>query len=212
MHSLLVCIALVIGMNVAMPLSIEFPSITLDYSPTSSPAMFNNTILPIAPFSTSTTSMTITIDPNLFPSTTTVNISTNTSRQTPSHGYGYCGSNSSYCGTNCMSNFGVCGFNASQPYYSISYAPLSTSISSNDGTGAAGIVTDDFDQSASSTTMFSYAPESSGSVMATAAAIATEISFEPLDATYTAVKSTWAAGSYADASATTVTVLKKVDC
>ncbi|KAH0143211.1 hypothetical protein KCU67_g13669, partial [Aureobasidium melanogenum] len=223
MHSLLICIALIIGMNVAMPLSIEFPSITLDLSPTYSPAMFNNTILSVAPSSTLTTNMTITIDPNL-PSTTTVNTSTNSSLGACGpgigscpfglccSGYGYCGSNSSYCGTNCMPDFGVCGLNASQPYYNISYAPLSTSVSSSDGTGAAGIVTDDFDQSASSTTMFSYSPESSGNAMATTSATATETSFEPLSTTYTAVESTWAAGSYADASTTTVTVLKKVDC
>ncbi|KAG9587498.1 hypothetical protein KCU77_g5841, partial [Aureobasidium melanogenum] len=220
MHSLLICIALVVGMNIAMPLSIAFPSITLDLSSTSSLATFNNTILFIAPSSTLTTSMTTAIDPTLFPSTTTVNISTNTSLGACGPGigscpsglccsvYGYCGTNSSYRGTNCMSNFGVCG----QPYYNISYAPLSTSISSNDGTGAAGIVTDDLDQSASSTTMFSYSPESSQSMMATTSATATEISFEPLSTTYPAVQSTWAAGSYADTSTTTVTVLKKVDC
>lgn len=98
-----------------------------------------------------------------------------------------------------MSNFGVCDLNASQPYYNISYAPLSTSISSSDGTGAAGIVTDDFDQAASSTTMFSYASESSVTSMATAPATETEISFEPLSTDYTAVESTWAAGSFAEA-------------
>ncbi|KAG9589671.1 hypothetical protein KCU77_g8995, partial [Aureobasidium melanogenum] len=142
MHSLLIRIALFIGMNVAMPLSIAFPSITLDYSPTSSPVMFNGTILSIAASSTSTTSMTITIDPTLFPSTTTVTVSTNSSLgacgpgigSCPSglccSGYGYCGTNSSYCGTNCMSNFGVCGFNASQSFYNISYAPPSTSVPS----------------------------------------------------------------------------------
>ncbi|KAH0345171.1 hypothetical protein KCU81_g4474, partial [Aureobasidium melanogenum] len=224
MHSLLICMALLVGMIVAMPLSIGFPSITLDHSPTSSPAMFNNTILSITPSSTLTTTITITINPSLIPSTTTVNISSNSSLGACGPGigscpsglccseYGYCGSNSSYCGTNCMSNFGVCGFNASQPYYNISYAPLSTSVSLSDGTGAAGIVTDDFDQSASSITMFSYAPESSGSVVTTALATATEISFEPVSATCTAVESTWAAASYADAPTTTVTVLKKVDC
>ncbi|KAG9546585.1 hypothetical protein KCU71_g4986, partial [Aureobasidium melanogenum] len=223
MYSLLICIALFIGMNVAMPFSVEFPSITLDLSPTYSPAMFNNTILSIAPSSTLTTNMTITIDPNL-PSTTTVNTSTDSSLGACGSGigscpfglccsgYGYCGSNSSYCGTNCKSNFGVCSLNTSQSYYNISYAPLSTSISSSDGTGAAGIVSDDFDQSAPSITMFSYSPESSQSVMATTSATATEISFEPLSTTYTAVESTWAAGSYADASTTTVTVSKKVDC
>jgi hypothetical protein len=127
-------------------------------------------------------------------------------------GYGYCGSNSSYCGTNCMPNFGVCGSNASQPSYSFSYAPLSTSAPLDDGTGAAGIITDDLAQPAPSTTMFSYAPESSGSVMSSTTAAATEISFEPLSTTYTAAESTWAAGSYADASVSTVTVLEKVDC
>ncbi|KAH0354951.1 hypothetical protein KCU83_g2363, partial [Aureobasidium melanogenum] len=220
MHSLLICIALFIGMNVSMPLSIAFPSITFDYSPTSSPAMFNNTILSIAASSTSTINMTITTNFNPFQSTTTVNNSTNSSLGACGPGigsclsglccsvYGYCGTNSSYCGTNCMSNFGVCG----QPYYNISYASLSTSILSNDGTGAAGIVTDDLDQSASSTAMFSYSSESSQSMMATTSATATEISFEPLSTTCPAVQSTWAAGSYADNSTTTVTVLKKVDC
>ncbi|KAH0367317.1 hypothetical protein KCU65_g4748, partial [Aureobasidium melanogenum] len=224
MHSLLICVALLVGMIVAMPLSIEFPSITLDYSPTSLPTMFNNTTLSIVPSSTLTTTITITTNPSLFPSTTTINTSTNSSLGACGpgigscpfslccSGYGYCGSNSSYCGTNCMSNFGVCGFNVSQPYYNISYAPLSTSVSSSDGTGAAGIVTDDFDQSVSSITMFSYAPESSGSVVATASTTTTEIAFEPLSTTYTAVESTWAAGSLAAASTTTVTMLKRVDC
>lgn len=111
-----------------------------------------------------------------------------------------------------MLDFGVCGPNASQPYYNISYAPLSTSISSSDGSGAADIITDDYDQAASSTTMFSYASASSGDTTASASATATEIFFEPLSTTYAAVESTWAAGSYADAATTTVTVLKKVGC
>jgi hypothetical protein len=110
-----------------------------------------------------------------------------------------------------MPNFGVCGFNASQPSYSFSYDPLSTSTPLNDGAGAAGIVTDGL-ASTPSITMFSYAPESSGSVMSSALATATDISFGPISTTYTAVKSTWAAASYADASVTTVTVLKKVEC
>ncbi|CAD0086892.1 unnamed protein product [Aureobasidium mustum] len=221
----MMCITLMVGMNVAMPLAIEFPSITLDLSATSSSAIFNNTMLPTASSSilTTTITTTITIEPTLFASVTPANNSTNSSLGAcgpgigacPSglccSGYGYCGSNSSYCGTNCMSNFGVCDFNASQPYYNISYAPLSTSISSSDGTGAAGIVTDDFDQAASSTTMFSYAPESSGTSMATASATATEISFVPLSTTYAAVESTWAARSYAEAPTTTITVLKEVE-
>ena len=127
-------------------------------------------------------------------------------------GYGYCGSNSSYCGTNCMSNFGVCGFNASQPSYSLSYSPLSTSAPLDDGTGAAGIITDDLGQPAASTAMYSYAPESSGSMMSSVLPTMTEISFEPLSTTYTAVKSTRAAASYQDASMTTVTVLKTIKC
>lgn len=111
-----------------------------------------------------------------------------------------------------MPNFGVCGFNASQLSYSFSYAPPSTSDPLSDGTGAAGIVTDDLAQPASSTTMFSYAPESSGSMMSSAVATASEISFEPLSTTYTAVESTWAAGIYKDTSVTTVTVLEKMKC
>jgi hypothetical protein len=111
-----------------------------------------------------------------------------------------------------MPNFGICGSNASQPSYSFSYAPLSTSSPLNDGSGAAGIITDDLAQPAFLTTMFSYAPESTGSVMNSALTTTTEISFEPLSTTYTAVESTWAAGSYADVSVSTVTVLKKVDC
>jgi hypothetical protein len=110
-----------------------------------------------------------------------------------------------------MLNFGVCGYNASQPTYSFSYAPLSTSASLDDGTGAAGIITDDLAPTPS-ITMFSYAPESTGASMSSTTAIASELSFEPMSTTYTAVKSTWAAVSYADASVTTVTVLKKIDC
>jgi hypothetical protein len=127
-------------------------------------------------------------------------------------GYGYCGTNASYCGTNCMPNFGVCGFNASQPSYSFSYAPLSTSDPLSDGSGAAGIITDDLAQPASSTVMFSYAPESSGSMMSSDLTTTTGISFEPMSTTYTAVESTWAAGSYEDASVTTINVLKNIDC
>lgn len=82
----------------------------------------------------------------------------------------------------------------------------------SDGSGAAGIVTDEFDQGATSITMFSYAPVNSENVMTTASATATQISFEPLSTTYTAVESTWAVESYADATMTTVTVLKKVGC
>jgi hypothetical protein len=111
-----------------------------------------------------------------------------------------------------MPNFGVCGFNASQPSYSFSYVPLSTSSPLNDGSGAAGIITDDLAQPAFLTTMFSYAPESIVTSTSPAHATMTEISFEPLSTTFTAVESTWAAGSYADASVSTVTVLKKVDC
>ncbi|KAK6006883.1 hypothetical protein QM012_005891 [Aureobasidium pullulans] len=224
MHNLWMAVALAIGMSVAMPFSIEFPSITLDLNSTYSSAMFNNTTLPIASFSCLTTSMTVAISPTLSPSATLGNISTNSSLgacgpyfgSCPSglccSGYGYCGPNSSYCGTNCISNFGVCDLNASQPYYNISYAPLSTAVSSSDDTGSAGVVTNDFDQSAFLITMFSYAPESSENVMVTASATATEISFEPLSTTYTAVESTWAAVSYTDASTTTVTVVKKAVC
>jgi hypothetical protein len=61
-------------------------------------------------------------------------------------------------------------------------------------------------------TMFSYAPESSGSVASSELVTATEISFEPLSTTYTAIESTWAAGIYKDALVTIVTVLKKVNC
>ena len=112
-----------------------------------------------------------------------------------------------------MLSFGVCGFNASQPTYSFSYAPFSIPLTPlSDGTGAAGIVTDDLAQPASSTMLFSYAPENSGSVMSSTFATTTVVSFEPLSTTYTTVKSTWAAGSYKDASMTTVTVLEKVDC
>lgn len=111
-----------------------------------------------------------------------------------------------------MSNFGVCGSNASQPSSSFSYAPLSTSASLNDDAGAAGIITDDLSQPTSSITVFSYAPESIGSVMASTLSITTKISFEPLSTTYTAVKSTWAAASYQDASVSTVTVLKTIEC
>jgi hypothetical protein len=99
-----------------------------------------------------------------------------------------------------MPNFGVCGDNASQPTYSFSYDPISTSTPLNDSTGAAGIITD------------AYAPESTEVSMSSALVTATDISFEPLSTTYTAVESTWAAVSYADASVTTVTVLKKIDC
>ena len=111
-----------------------------------------------------------------------------------------------------MPNFGVCGFNASVPSYSFSYSPLSTSSPPDDGTGAAGIITDNLPQPASSTTMFSYAPESSGKVMSSTLATMTGISFEPLSTIYTAVKSTLAAGSYGGASVTTVTVLKTIEC
>jgi hypothetical protein len=110
-----------------------------------------------------------------------------------------------------MTNFGVCGYNASQPTYSFSYAPLSTSAPLDDGTGAAGIVTDDLAPTPS-IMMFSYAPESMQVSISFASATATEISFEPLSTPYTAVESTWAAVSYADASVATVTVLKKIDC
>jgi len=111
-----------------------------------------------------------------------------------------------------MPNFGVCGFNASQPSYSFSYSPLSTSAPLDDGTGAAGIITDGLDQPAASTTMYSHAPESTESMMSSALPTMTEISFEPLSTTYTAVKSTWAAASYQDASVTTFTVLKTIKC
>lgn len=225
-----------------MPHSIEFPSITLDLHPTFSPAIVNNTMKSTASVSNQTTSMTLAIHPTLSSSANTRNNYTNSSlgacgpgigscpsglccRSEITHactsqlatdqhdsGYGYCGSNSSYCGTNCMPNFGVCGHNASQPSYSFSYIPLTTSASSDDGTGAAGIITDDLSQPTSSIAMFSYAPESSASVMGSTLATTTEISFEPLSTTYTAVKSTWAATSYADASVTTVTVLKTIEC
>lgn len=111
-----------------------------------------------------------------------------------------------------MPNFGICGLNASIPSYSFSYSPLSTSAPPDDGTGAAGIITDDLGQPTSSTTMFSYAPESTRNVMGSTLATTTEISFEPLSTTYTAVESTWAAASYQDASVTTVTVLKTIEC
>jgi hypothetical protein len=111
-----------------------------------------------------------------------------------------------------MSNFGVCGFDASQPSYNLSYAPISTSSPLNDGSGAAGIITDDLAQPGSSTTMFSYAPESTESVMSSTTVTATKISFELMSTTYTAVESTWAAASYTEASVTTVTALKSVDC
>ncbi|KEQ77888.1 hypothetical protein M436DRAFT_69049 [Aureobasidium namibiae CBS 147.97] len=207
-----------------MPYSIEFPSITLDIHPTFSPAVVNNTMNPTTSFSNQTTSMTLAIHPTLSPSTTSGNNCTNSSLgacgpgigSCPSglccSGYGYCGSNSSYCGTNCMPNFGVCGFNASQPSYSFSYAPLSTSAPLDDGTGAAGIITGDLAQSVSPTTTFSYALESTESVMSSALPTMTEISFEPLSTTCTAVKSTLATGSYQDASVTTVTVLKTIKC
>jgi hypothetical protein len=110
-----------------------------------------------------------------------------------------------------MPNFGVCGDNASQPTYSFSYDPISTSTPLNDSTGAAGIITDDLAPTPS-ITMFTYAPESTEVSMSSALVTATDISFEPLSTTYTAVESTWAAVSYADASVTTVTVLKKIDC
>jgi hypothetical protein len=110
-----------------------------------------------------------------------------------------------------MPNFGVCGYDASQPIHSFSYDPISTSTPLNDSTGAAGIVTDDLAPTLS-ITMFSYAPESMQVSMSSASATATEISFEPLSTTYIAVESTWAAVSYADASVTTLTVLKKIDC
>jgi hypothetical protein len=113
-----------------------------------------------------------------------------------------------------MPSFGVCGLNTAQSSYSFSYAPLSTSDPLSDGTGTAGIVTDDLAQPASPTsaTLFSYAPESSGNVISSAVMTAPEISFEPLSTTYTAVDSTWAARIYKDAWVTTVTVLKKVNC
>ncbi|CAD0081928.1 unnamed protein product, partial [Aureobasidium vineae] len=216
----LIFIALVAGLSKAMPYSIDFPSITIDIRPTFSPNTVNNTILPFASFPNTTTSMTLAIHPTPSPSATSINSSLGACG--PGIGscpsglccseYGYCGSNSSYCGTNCMHNFGICGLNASQPLYSFSYAPLSTFAPLSDGAGAAGIVTDDLDQAASSTSMFSYTPESNGSAISSTLATETKISFQPTSTTHTAVESTWAAGSYADALTTTITVLKRVSC
>ncbi|THY68637.1 hypothetical protein D6C97_00148 [Aureobasidium pullulans] len=211
----------------AMPYSVDFPSITLDIHPTFSHNTIIKPAMPTFSFPNQTTSYTLAIHPTL--RAITNNNATSSALGACGLGigacptglccseYGYCGSNSSYCNSNCQPDFGTCNLNTTTtttPHYSFSYQPLSTSISatSNDNTGAAGIITDDV-APAPSTVGINHGPESTGDVDVPTITLptVTGISFEPISTTYTAVQSTWAATSYEEASMITVT-MKKISC
>lgn len=85
-----ISIVLAAGLSVAMPYSIEFPSITLDLHPTFSPAVVNNTMNHTTSFSNQTTSMTLAIHPTLSPSTIPGNNYTNSSLGACGPGIGSC--------------------------------------------------------------------------------------------------------------------------
>ena len=85
-----ISVVLAAGLSVAMPYSIEFPSITLDLHPTFSPAVVNNTMNHTTSFSNQTTSMTLAIHPTLSPSTTLSNNYTNSSLGACGPGIGSC--------------------------------------------------------------------------------------------------------------------------
>ncbi|THX85483.1 hypothetical protein D6D08_04360 [Aureobasidium pullulans] len=210
----------------AMPYSVDFPSITLDIHPTFSHNTIIKPAMPTSSFPNQTTSYTLAIHPTF--RAVTNNNATSSALGACGLGigacptglccseYGYCGPNSSYCNSNCQPDFGTCNLNitTTTPIYSFSYQPLSTSISatSNDNTGAAGIITDDVTP-APSTVGINHAPESTGDVDVPTITLptVTGISFEPISTTHTAVQSTWAATSYEEASMITVT-MKKIGC
>ncbi|THW75371.1 hypothetical protein D6D18_09979 [Aureobasidium pullulans] len=245
MFNMIKTIVLGASLCAAMPYSVDFPSITLDIHPTFSHNTIIKPAMPTSSFPNQTTSYTLAIHPT-FRAVTNNNATSSAlgacglgigacptdlccRQESPSilykipqltyprdSEYGYCGSNSSYCNSNCQPDFGTCNLNitTTTPIYSFSYQPLSTSISatSNDNTGAAGIITDDV-APAPSTVGINHAPESTGDVHVPTITLptVTGISFEPISTTHTAVQSTWAATSYEEASMITVT-MKKIGC
>jgi hypothetical protein len=83
-------VALAAGLSVAMPYSIEFPSITIDIHPTFPSTVVNNTMDPNTSFSNQTTSMTLAIHPTLSPSAISANNYTNSSLGACGPGIGSC--------------------------------------------------------------------------------------------------------------------------
>lgn len=108
-----------------------------------------------------------------------------------------------------MPRFGVCGLNSSHsnpvPAAAFSYAPLNSSTSVTDNTGAAGIVTDVVETAYS--VPFSYAPASS-SVVGFLAATLTGIEFDPT----TALESTAAVTGTDFATMTTTVTVEETGC